>query len=174
MINVRMAVLAASVVPHLVLASPDTIAKRLYSKYGEIQTTQRPLTRSDQADLVRRWTAQYANGTHPLASMESIIRTRTPMDRPSRTHFDCQRSTNGGYRCTDFSPGSGYMTLNQSAQATGGRLCMPLPPDVLGFFSDLGGNTMVRFAVDMSVMSYAEHTTLFNYSADGTNICASF
>lgn len=166
-------ILALAFVLQTVYASPSSIADRLYDRYGDFTTTEKTFTRSVQADLVHNWIARYADGTHPLAAMENMISSRYAMNASELSRFNCQ-SVSSGYRCTDFSPGHGHLMLNSQKQARSGDLCIPMPAELVGYFRTIGGQRLVSFVSDLSVLAYGEQTRLFSYRAEGWDICARF
>ena len=170
----RAVICTACLLTASVYASPASIAERLYSKYGTIETVKGPLDRAKQSDMVRQWIAGYAMDKHPLDAMERMIRSGYSMNASEIRRFGCEKQYFGGYKCTDLQKGHGFMMLNGKKQATSGDLCVPMPPGFAEQMMSVGGSRLLSFFLDLQVSAYNEQSKLFAFRRAGDDICAEF
>lgn len=156
------------------IASPESIAGDLYSRYGDIRTSKGILDRQKQYSIVSNWIAQYASQNHALSNFERLIVVNTKVNDSELNRFGCVSKAFGGYECDAVEAGKSIkMDLNKDRQIASALMCFGLPDDLRNMMYSLSPK-MTDFMIDLMVLGYKEQSRVFEYHRQRNQICASY
>ena len=155
-------------------ASEESIARRLYETYGDIQTSQGKFDRAKQRRVVAQWIANYASESHPFTAFELLVLTNTKINPQEYKRFGCKPRLFGKHKCEAHGDGhTALLMLNDNKFVIDAELCTGLPADLEKMVSSLSP-TMTDFMIDLMVLGYGEQTRLFEYRRQQERVCATY